>query len=277
MKWWWFSFALWLLPVSSKAQLVSLREHARQLDSGKFSPGVDFAMFFGERESSGYTFVAPTGLATLRLGEAVFELAGPFAYYHQHNDPGEDHDRLAIGNPWLGLAYLSDTSCGLARLSVGLAAPLARGSSGRAAQALLLMRAVHGAWDAYLYESALFPLVFGAGTLKEFKFLRLAWDADAVLGLPGGGRDWELGLQTAGELMLRFAWHTSLAARASVAYYPTYRGDDLQTALTFAFQHRTTRGTSLGARFVINLDRPFGFSFRDDGVWGLSLFYLAAL
>jgi hypothetical protein len=265
---------LWLFATGVEAQLATLREHTRQMDSGHVALSLDVNSFFGTVEGAHYSFMQPTALASLRAREAVLEAALPFAYFHQRPSEGPSQDRFSAGNPWFALAYLPDTSCGLARLSLGVAAPLASGSTPLRRRALELSRAVQGGWDGYLFMERMLPLVFGAGTLKELSVLRLAWDADVILGLPGGRRGFELGAQTAGELALRLVWHTSAAARATLAYYPTLGGDELQTALSFVLRHARPQGDSFGARFVLNVDQ---WSFARDGVWGLGVFYATSL
>jgi hypothetical protein len=265
---------VWLFASRGGAQLATLREHTRQMDSGNFALSLDVSSFFGSLEGARHSFVQPTALASLRAGEAVFEAAVPFAYLHQRPADGPRQNRFSSGNPWFAIAYLPDTSCGLARLSLGVAAPVASGSTPLRRRALELARAVQGGWDSYLFMERMLPLVFGAGTLKDISVLRLAWDADLIVGLPGGRRDVEFGAQTAGELALRLVWHTSAAARATVAYHPTLGGDELQTALAFVLRHARPQGDSFGARFVLNLDR---FSFARDGVWGAGVFYATSL
>jgi hypothetical protein len=274
VKWFLTVAVLWLASSSAAAQLAPLREHTRQMDSRGIALSLDVNSFFGTLEGARYAFLQPTPLAAARLGEAVLEAALPLAYFHERGADGARQNRFSPGNPWVALAYLPDTSCGLARLSVGVGIELADASTPLRRRALELARDVHGGWDGYLFIDHLMPLVLGVGTLKELSVLRLAWDADVVIGLPGPGREVELGAQTAGELALRLVWHTSAAARATLAYYPTLGGDELQTALSFVLRHARPQGDSFGARFVLNLDR---FSFADDGVWGAGVFYATSL
>ena len=277
VKWTVFAACLVLWTSHARAELSTLREHARQTDPGRFVLGGETSTFFGHVEDAGYTLVQPTVLAFVRAGEAVFEAAAPFTYVHENNDPGADHNQFGVGNPWFGLSYLPDTSCGLARLTIGIAPELANGGSPRKEFALALARGAQGGSDAYLLTDHLLPVVLGVGTLKDVSSLRLSWDADAIVGLPGGGRDVEFGLQTAGELALRFAWHTQMGVRGLLAYYPTLPGDDFQSSLALAIRHTRVRGDAFALRFVMNLDAPAGFSFSRDGMWGLSLYYATPL
>jgi hypothetical protein len=277
VKWTLFAACLVLCSSTARAELSTLREHARQTDPGKLVLGGETSTFFGHVDDAGYSLVQPTALAFIRAGEAVFEGAVPFYYLHENNDPGADHDRFGLENPWFGLSYLPDCSCGLARLTLGIAADLANDQSPLQRRALALSRGAQGGSDAYLFTDHLLPLVLGVGTLKDLSFLRLSWDADAIVGLPAKTRDAEFGVQTAGELALRFAWHTQLGMRGVLAYYPTLPGDDFQSSLSLQLRHTRVRGDAFAARFVVNLDGPAGFSFSEDGMWGLSFFYATPL
>lgn len=105
---------------------------------------------------------------------------------------------------------------------------------------------------------------------------RIGWDGDVILGLPGNGRQTEFGAQTAGEFALLFGWNVSFGTRLSAAYYPTFDGDPFQAALTTYLRYARV-SDAFGARFVMNLDSPAGFSFTDHGIWGAALFYSSTL
>ena len=248
-----------------------MREHVREMDSDRLALSADLNTFFGNTRGAGYTFVQPSVLAALRVREAVVEAALPFGYFHENNDPGSDRDQLSLGNPWAALLYLPDCECGLSRLSVGIAAPVASNRGLHDRLALALARGAVGDWDGYLWLADTLPLVLGASTRKDIRWLRLIWDADVIVGLPGGGRDPEFGAQMAGEADLLFGWRTTLSARISGTYYPTFSGDVFQSALSTYFRY-TSRNDSVAVRFVMNLDGPAGFSFP-SGMWGLGLSY----
>lgn len=260
------------MPTSADAQLLLMREHERLMDSGRLGMGVDLQSFFGYRKGSGYSFVQPTVMASYRFREVVFEGAVPFGYFHENNDPGEDHDKVALGNPWGALLYLPDCECGLSRLSLGIAAPVA--NSGARTDRVMqgLARGVGGDWDGYLWLPDMLPLVLGASTRKEIRWLRLSWDADLIFGLPGGGRAFDFGAQTAGEADILIGWQTTFGARISGVFYPTLPGDAFQSAITTYVRYMRP-SDSFALRFVLNLDPPAGFAFSRDGMWGLGLLY----
>jgi hypothetical protein len=270
------AFVLCCFASSAQAQLTTLREHARQMDTARVGISSDLNTFFGNVESAGYAFFQPSVGASFRLYEVVFEAALPFAYFHENNDPGADHNQFAVGHPWFGLSFLPDTVCGLSRLSLGIAPEIMHASNPRVARARALSRAANGDWDGYLWREDTLPLVLGVATRKERGMWRIGWDADLMWGLPGGAREHEFGAQTAGEFALLFGWNTALGTRVSAAYYPTFDGDPFQSALTFYLRYARTQD-AFGARFVMNLDGPAGFSFANDGAWGASLFYSRSL
>jgi hypothetical protein len=275
-----FLFALCCVIASclchtAHAQLLPMREHLRQMDSGRLALSADLNTFFGYTRDAGYSLVQPSVLAGVRFREVVLEGAFPFAYYHENNDPGADHDQVAMGNPWAALLYLPDCDCGLARLSAGMAAPVASGASEHERIASSLARGAVGDWDGYLWLADALPLVLGASTRFDLGRLRLIWDADAIIGLPGNGRDPEFGAQMAGQADLMFGWQTTLVGRISGVYYPTFSGDVFQSALTFYLRY-SRMNDSYAVRFSMNLDGPAGFSFP-EGIWGLGLSYARSL
>ncbi len=266
------------MPVLAKAQLTFMREHARQMDTGHFGITGELNTFFGHTSDAGYTFFQPTVLATYRLYEAVFEAALPFAYYHENQSPGADHDQFALGNPWFALSFLPDTACGLSRLSLGIAPDLIHAKDARDLMALSLARGASGNWDGYLWLDNALPVVFGMSTRKERGHIRIGWDGDFIFGIPGRGRETVVGIQNAGEFAILFNWRLSLGTRLSAAYYPTThgKGDAFQSALTTYLRYARV-GDAFGVRMVMNLDGPAGFSFHEGGIWGASLFYSKTL
>ncbi len=267
--------SLALSPVVSSAQLVTARESERTLDSGKVALTADLNTFVGRADQARYVFLQPTALAALRIREAVLEAALPFAYFHEHGGP-DDHHRVALGNPWFGLAYLPDCMCGLSRVSLGMAYDAARSDSPLARQALSLARGAMGDWDGYLWIDHMLPLVAGASTRMDLGLVRLSWDGDLIFGLPAGSREFQFGTQHAGELALVFNWHLQLGGRISGVYYPTLAGDNFQSALAFYLRYVILRD-AVGARFLMNLDGPHGFAFTREGMWGLGIFYSSEL
>ena len=250
-----------------------MREYERMLDHGKVALTTDVNSFFGKLGDARYSFIQPTALVAARYKEAVFEAALPFAYMHQNNTMAKDQNRVLVGNPWLGLAYLPDCSCGLSRLSLGMAIDTTSSDTPLKRQTQSLARGAMGDWDGYLWIDHMLPIVAGASTRMELGMVRLSWDGDLIFGLPARTRSFNFGTQHAGELALLFNWHLQIAGRVSVAYYPTMSGDNLQSAMSFYFRY-VVISDSVGARFTMNLDPPHGFSFQNSaGIWGLGLFY----
>ena len=273
----WFLLLLLLaFAAPARAQLTTAREYERMLDSGRVAVTSDVNTFFGRALESGYTFLQPTAVLAARYQEVVLEAALPFSYFHENNSPGRDRDKFSLGNPWLALAYLPDCTCGLSRLSAGMAIDASQSDSQLDRRALRLARGAMGDWDGYLWMDHMLPLVVGASTRADLDMVRLSWDGDLVFGLPVGAREFEFGTQHAGELALIFNWHLQLAGRISATYYPTLPGDNFQSALTFYFRYTFVQD-SIGARFVLNLDRPAGWSFTREGMWGLGVFYSTAI
>jgi len=189
---------------------------------------------------------------------------------------GKDRE-LRVGNIWAGVSYLPDCSCGLSRLTLGVGAPSARADSAPERQALRLAAGQHGNWDAYLWTPDLFPLVFGYQTLLPLgrgELFRLRGEGDVAIGLPGGQRDSEVGLQWRGEAAV--GRMIEVGAWMSAVYWPTFDSGKFQSALA-TFVRYGTRDTSVGAELVMNLDSPMGFAFVGDGVWSVQLSWLSSL
>jgi hypothetical protein len=255
---------------------VTAREYERMLDSGRAALTTDVNMFFGRALGAGYTFVQPTPVLAGRYRELVMEAALPFAFLHENNDPGRDRSKVVLGNPWLALAFLPDCTCGLSRLSLGMAYDAAQSDSALERRALRLARGAMGDWDGYLFIDRMLPLVAGASTRADLGLVRLSWDGDVIFGLPVGAREFQFGTQHAGELTLVFSWHWQVAGRITATYYPTFAGDDFQSALSFYLRYVVVRD-AIGARFTMNLDGPAGWAFSREGMWGLGVFYSTAL
>lgn len=271
----------WTLAcASARAQYVTMREYERMLDHAKVAATVDTNLFFGHAlkgdQGAGYSFVQPTVMLASRFREVVFEAALPFAYFHQNNEPGADQNRVIVGNPWLGLAYLPDCTCGLSRLSLGMAIDAAQSDSPLERDGLYLARGAMGDWDGYLWIDKMLPIVAGVSTRADLGMVRLSWDGDLIFGLPARTRDGNFGMQHAGELAVLFNWHLQIAGRFSVAWYPTFPGDDFQSALS-AYLRYVVVTDSVGVRFTFNLDPPRGWSFDPAGVWGAGIFYSTRL
>jgi len=273
-------FAALLLPLVAApvhAQLVTAREHERQLDSGRAAVTTDVNTFFGRALDAGYFFLQPTVIGAVRYRELVLEAALPFAFANENDDAGADGARFVLGHPWAGLAYLPDCDCGLSRLSLGIAVDAAPAGSALAERVRALARGAMGDWDGYLFREGLLPLVLGASTRMELgRAARLSWDGDVALGLPAGARTFELGTQHAVELTLLFSWHWQLGTRLHASYYPTLPGDDFQSAASLYLRYVIIKD-AVGARFLTNLDGPAGFAFSRAGMWGLGVFYSTAL
>ncbi|MET0340150.1 MAG: hypothetical protein ABW252_04080 [Polyangiales bacterium] len=266
------------LRASAQSALTPWREHVReQIDSERAGLGLDLNTFFGKAQGAGNTFFQPTVTAGARYREGVLEAALPFAYAHENHDPGDDGDRVALGNPWLALAYLPACECGLSRLSLGIAIDAASSRTALVRRVNALARGATGDWDGYLWIDRMLPLVLGASTRADIaKHVRLNWDGDVIFGLPAGTREFEIGTQHAVELAYVPTWHWQVSLRASAVWYPTFEGDRFQSSLGSVLRYVFVKD-AIGARFVMNLDPPHGFAFTKDGMWGLGFFYQRSL
>jgi hypothetical protein len=251
-----------------------MREHVRNMDSGLFGASVDASALLLRGEGAHDVLVAPTFDLSYRLGEAVFEAALPVSYLERVEDEASERV-LTLGNPFFGIAYLPDCSCGLSRLSLGVGAPVANDGSWLRARALLLARAAQGDWDGYVWNPNIFPLVAGASTLIETRRLRLSWDGDAVFGLPVGSHAFAFGVQNAGELAWLLGRRVRLGGRVHAVYFPVRTPDSepgtrFQTAAT-AYLRVSWPSFWTTASYRVNIDRfaDVAPGFRDVVTFGL--------
>jgi hypothetical protein len=266
--------ALLLLSGTARAQLQTMREHVRNMDSGRFGIGVDSSVLVHRTDAAHDVLVAPTFDLSYRLGEAVFEAALPVAYL-KRTENEQSLQKLALGNPFLSVAYLPDCSCGLSRLSAGVGIPLADAGDALRGRALNLARASRGDWDGYVWSPNIFPLVVGASTLMERRTLRLAWDGDLIFGLPAGARAFAFGVQNAGDLAWLLGRRVRLGGRIHAVYFPVESvsaPDDsrLQAALS-AYLRVSWPTFWTTASYLVNLDRfaDVAPGFRDMLAFGV--------
>ena len=176
---------------------------------------------------------------------------------------GDDDDGFDIGNPYIGINLFDDRL----RWSLGIGLPVASNDFGAPLVAAWFTR---GLQDPHLWLSETLSFV-GRVRAEAGNEVVLAFDGAAIVAVPTGdddGRDVELFLQPAGELIVRVARPTSFGARLSLQWSVTGDGDRAQLALAPFL--RQDFGTSfLTAQLLMNLDEPLGFAFDEGGVWGL--------
>jgi hypothetical protein len=202
-----------------------------------------------------------------------FELEGilPFGYANTP-DPelgdgvvvlGDDDDGFDVGNPYVGINIFDDRL----RWSLGIGLPVASNDFGPSLVAPWFM---HGLQDPHLWLNETLSFV-GRMRAEAGNEVVVAFDGAAIVAVPTGdddGRDTEIFLQPAGELIVRVARPTSFGARLSLQWVVTGDGDDTQFALAPFLRH------DFGASFLsvllnMNLDEPLGFAFDDGRFWGL--------
>lgn len=268
--------ALLAVSAAAQAQLQPMREHVRNVDSGSLGVAVDTSALVLRTDAAHDVLVAPTFDISYRLGEAVFEAALPVAYLTREEE-GESLHALALGNPYVGIAYLPDCSCGLSRLSLGTGIPVASDDESLRARALTLARAARGDWDGYVWNANLFPVVVGASTLMEKRSVRLAWDGDLVFGLPAGARAFAFALQNAGDLAWLLGRRVRLGGRIHANYFPVNASNAVSDArfqsAASAYLRVSWPSFWTTASYLVNLDRfsDVAPGFRDVSAFSLFL------
>jgi hypothetical protein len=201
-----------------------------------------------------------------------FELEGilPFAYANTP-DPdvpagivvlGDDDDGFEIGNPYIGINLFDERL----RWSLGVGLPVAADGYTPLGAAWF----TRGLQDPHLWLPDTLSFV-GRLRAEAGNDVTLAFDGAAIVAVPTGdddGRDVEIFLQPAGELIVRVARPTSFGARLSLQWAVTGDGDRAQLALA-PFLQQDFGASYLNLQLLMNLDEPLGFAFDEGRYWGL--------
>jgi hypothetical protein len=175
---------------------------------------------------------------------------------------GDDDDGFDVGNPYFGINLFDDRL----RWSLGIALPVASDFGAPLAAAWF----TRGLQDPHLWLSDTLSFA-GRVRAEAGNEVVLAFDGAAIVAVPtddDDGRDVELFLQPAGELIVRVARPTSFGARLSLQWAVTGDGDRAQLALA-PFLRQDFGASFLTAQLLMNLDEPLGFAFDEGGFWGL--------
>lgn len=195
-------------------------------------------------------------------------------------------DSFRVGNPYLGVRFGYRHPLFVAHGGVGSTVPLTNAFDDGADdwQAYRLGQAVHGAWDAWLMEPEIQPLIVRGDLEMHGDYGYFGFDAAfAVIfpirdSSPNGGTEWAFQTGAYG------AWtpvpEVALGARVQTFFATDWRVgfggvDEAQFAL-IPFFRLDFEPVFFEFRLVMNLDDPFGFAFDDSAdpagaVWATTL------
>jgi hypothetical protein len=212
---------------------------------------------------------------------AEITLDWPFAFADVSPAVGNGTSSFRTGNPFAALYYMQRRQDGYFRIGGGIAPPLAHvssstGSLGTAFLAYAGASAMHGLWNLWLYTPDYITLAIPGQLETQSGRLVLGADFAGAVLVPTSSRNSKtnVALQLAGSIGAKID-STTLGVRLQGVWLPTSNGDNAQLALVPFVQADFSGGGFVYARFLLNLDRPFGvFGDRPgllDKVWGLYL------
>lgn len=248
--------------------------------------GLELSFYLDGGEGSDlFAFVPTVGGWYLITDEIAASLEWGFPFVSITPDGESGDSRFNVGNPFLAGWYVVPDLDVHLRFGLGLALPVANIPdldgladpepflAGAAYTAALFM---NGLYDPWLWAPETFSIVVPGRVEKRFDEILVAGDAALGILIPteGDDRDTELVFQFAGEFgytiglatvgaRLQGVWVMTSAQDVS-----TDEDDDFQ--LSFEPFARFDLGPAFAyARFTMNVDEPGGFSFDDNGIWGL--------
>jgi hypothetical protein len=215
---------------------------------------------------------------------AELTLDWPFAFGIVSPAMGDGNSIFRSGNPVAAVYYMRRSGVGYYRIGGAIAMPLATADSAlTSADATTAVFAYTGAvtmnglWNIWQYATDRLSLVIpGQFERRSGNFI---YGGDLGLGVliytGDANRDAEVALQLAGMIGGRID-NVSVGTRLQVVWLPTQSsGDKAQLALVPFVQADFSDKGFLFARFVLNLDEPFGVFGDGVGllgkVWGLYL------
>jgi hypothetical protein len=194
--------------------------------------------------------------------------------------PGvEEISRLQLGNPTPAAHLRWRTGGVVLSMSPGVTIPLATlpdGDPSEAQAARWVYSAalgVRGLWNPWLWFpdtlSIVLPMRIDVPIGEDFTF---GTDVAMGVGIPTAGDDRDL--EFGGQVGLDFArrlGRSAAGASLRAVWTPSFEEGNLQLSLEPFLRLHLGAQAFTTARFTLNLNRPYGFSFEQGGVWGLSL------
>lgn len=209
------------------------------------------------------TVLAPTLGVGVRLARRVeVEAVVPFVWAN-----GLPSQVFTLGDPYLGLNYLSERPGTKWKLGAGVALGLNDVMSGSDRTALGFVPPARGGSESWLYlpetTSVVVPYRVEWGSPGAFTV-----DAAAGLTFPSNDVDAEseLIVQLAPGLVTPIG-KVAFGFRLPIVWTPTESGDNAQLAFEPSLRWSFGNGY-LSTHFTLNIDEPLGFAFDDGKFWG---------
>jgi hypothetical protein len=186
---------------------------------------------------------------------------------------GGGEGTFRFGNPYVGGFWETDIEVLTLKVGAGVALPVAgQDASGSAATAYGTAQALAGLGDFWLYQPGTATLAIPVEAKLDLALIEVR--AEATWALLIATKDYaetDTTLQLAGEALFNFPF-IGVGARIQSVWVPTASGDKRQVSVAPVVEAEVG---PVFARtlFLINLDRPSGFSFDSgtDKYWGWHL------
>jgi hypothetical protein len=253
---------------SAALSALALLASGRPAAASELTPRIELELGFNTRSPDGPTLTtwAPNIHAFTQVDDGL-ALSATWGLATLDAERAESSGLKPL-NPFIGV-HLTPT-LGDLRLALGFggALPLAEARDPASADAYRTARAIRGSWDPWLYMPETFTLALPVrAELDALDMLLLAAEGAVFLNIgtrPGSGE--QVGFQGALEAVARLGEvHAGLRVLA-------VRPDEelTQTALE-PFLRVALGPVDLSGRLTMNLDRPDGFAFDREGIWGVRM------
>ncbi len=230
-------------------------------DTIAFSPGI-FGRF---RLVDGHAIAQQAFIMDLDVAWRAIGVAGP-------------NDAFRVGNPYLGLRFGLRDTVFVARGGIGTTAPVTNafddGPDDLAGYRI--GQAMYGAWDAWLLEPRIQPLIVRGDFEIHDQYVIGGFDAALGVVFPVFDRaSTEVAFQTGAFGAFTPIPELAIGARFQIFFATDWRVgfggvDEAQLSL-IPFIRLDLEGFFLELRLLMNLDDPYGFAFDDTGIYAVSL------
>ncbi|HEV8244964.1 MAG TPA: hypothetical protein VGP93_04320, partial [Polyangiaceae bacterium] len=204
------------------------------------------------------------------MDQLELEAVLPFSYGSVDLGIASD-SKFAIGDPYIGVNYLSAPDKFRYKVGGGLTLPIAKADDFGGFYALFGAGAIRGLQE-YHYWMPETMTIYVPARLEYGDKVVFAGDMSLGFHIPtdGGGRDAEVSTTIAPGVgaYLGDEGRALVGGRLPIWWLITQGGDNVQIALEPYFRYDFAKAF-VNARMTLNLDHPLGFAFDTGGYWGL--------
>ena len=269
-------------PSSARAfpdEPASLDENPDGSHDARFHLLVDLATHFGKLEGAKILTVSPLVAARLQFTEHVLlELQWGTSFQRIKRDNDSTDSAFRFGNPYAAVHYQAHKRDLSYRVGVGLTVPLATlpddpNDNFIAQAAYGFAAATRGYWHYWLWDPHAIGLIvpFRVERTKPSGFLwGVELDAGAMVSIDDKNEDTNIIVQVASELGYQANEMIRVGGRFALVIIPKLQGEETQLSVE-PYARFGSANQFFSVRLLVNIDRPRGFGFDQNKVWGLRL------